>query len=281
MKTKRKTVRRQQIGFLSWLLIILLLTLYIFPLFYMVSTSLKTMYEVNLSPPRLFPEHPQWQNFADAWNKMNFVHYLKNSIVVSALTIVGQMLVCIPCAYAFAKKQFRGKAFLNGLVLFDLIVPAQIIFLSIYLIESRLGWIDTYQGLVVPFIYSAFSIFFLMQTFKTLPDEIIDAARLDKCSEIQIMSRIVVPMAKPTVITTVLFTFVYKWNDYFWTSILTTNDTVRTLPLAIQNLMPVGNAANEWHTIMAGNLMLFLPMFILYILANKNIKQMFCYGGIK
>lgn len=88
-------------------------------------------------------------------------------------------------------------------------------------------------------------------------------------------------MAKPTVITTVLFTFVYKWNDYFWASILTTTDKVRTLPLAIQNLMPVGNAANEWHTIMAGNLMLFLPMFVLYILANKNIKQMFCYGGIK
>lgn len=272
---------KQRISPMSWVLLIVLLVLYIFPLFYMISTSLKTMYEVNLSPPRLLPDVPQWQNFAEAWRKMNFPHYLKNSVIISGLTILGQLFVCVPCAYAFAKKQFRFKKILNGLVLFDLVVPAQIIFLSIYLIESRLGWIDTYQGLVVPFIYSAFSIFFLMQSFKTLPDEIMDAARLDKCSELQIIGQVVLPMAKPTVITTVLFTFVYKWNDYFWASILTTTDRVRTLPLAIQNLLPVGNAANEWHTIMAGNLMLFLPMFILYILANKNIKQMFCYGGIK
>ncbi|HQQ89650.1 MAG TPA: ABC transporter permease subunit, partial [Oscillospiraceae bacterium] len=117
--------------------------------------------------------------------------------------------------------------------------------------------------------------------FKTLPDDVLDAAKLDKCSEIQIIGSIILPMAKPTIITTVMFTFVYKWNDYFWTSILTTDDAVRTLPLAIQNLMPVGNAANEWHTIMAGNLMLFAPMFLLYLLANKSIKQMFVYGGIK
>ena len=281
MKQKPLKIKKKPIGLFSWIILLMLLTLYIFPLFYMVSTSLKSMYEVNLSPPRLLPESPQWHNFVEAWKKMNFVHYLKNSVIISALTIVGQLFVCVPCAYALAKKEFRFKKPLNVLVLFDLIVPAQIIFLSIYLIESKLGWIDTYQGLVVPFIYSAFSIFFLMQAFKTLPDEVIDAARLDKSSEFQIITRIVLPMAKPTVITTAMFTFVYKWNDYFWTSILTTTDRVLTLPLAIQNLMPVGNAANEWHTIMAGNLMLFLPMFILYILANKSIKQTFAYGGIK
>ena len=150
-KPKLYQPARQRMTVFSWIIILLLLTMYIFPLFYMVSTSLKTMYEVNLSPPRLLPSDPQWQNFAEAWRKMNFLHYLKNSVIVSVLTILGQLLVCVPCAYAFAKKQFRFKKFLNGLVLFDLVVPAQIIFLSIYLIESKLGWIDTYQGLVVPF----------------------------------------------------------------------------------------------------------------------------------
>jgi len=279
---KKKLTPKRVVGIvLTAVVIVLLLVAYIFPVFYMISTSLKTMYEVNLSPPSLLPETPQWQNYADAWKKMDFFHYLVNSIVVSVCTIIGQFFVCVPCAYAFAKKEFRFKKILNGLVLFDLIVPAQIIFLSIYLIESKLGWIDTYQGLIVPFIYSAFSIFFMLQTFKTLPDDVIDAAKLDRCSEFQIIADIVVPMAKPTIITTVLFTFVYKWNDYFWTSILTTTDLVRTLPMAIQNLMPVGNAANEWHTIMAGNLMLFAPMFILYLFAVKNIKRMFAYGGIK
>ncbi len=280
-RKKKLTPKRAVLLTLTAVLIALLLSAYIFPMFYMISTSLKTMREVNVSPPTLWPEILQWKNYAEAWHKMNFFHYFKNSVLVSVMTIVGQLLVCVPCAYALAKKRFVGRRFFHTLVLFDLIVPSQIIFLSIYLIESRIGWINTYQGLIVPFIYSAFSIFFLIQTFKTLPDDVLDAARLDRCSELQIIGGIVLPMARPTVITTVMFTFVYKWNDYFWTSILTTDDAVRTLPLAIQNLMPVGNAANEWHTIMAGNLMLFAPMFLLYLLANKSIKQMFVYGGIK
>ena len=280
-RKKKLTPKHVIFLILEAIVILLLLTAYIFPMFYMISTSLKTMREVNVSPPTLWPEVLQWQNYAEAWQKMNFFHYFKNSVFISVMTIVGQLLVCVPCAYALAKKQFVGRKFFHTLVLFDLIVPSQIIFLSIYLIESKIGWINTYQGLIVPFIYSAFSIFFLIQTFKTLPDDVLDAAKLDKCSEIQIIGGIILPMAKPTIITTVMFTFVYKWNDYFWTSILTTDDAVRTLPLAIQNLMPVGNAANEWHTIMAGNLMLFAPMFLLYLLANKSIKQMFVYGGIK
>ena len=116
-KPKLYQPARQRMTVFSWIIILLLLTMYIFPLFYMVSTSLKTMYEVNLSPPRLLPSDPQWQNFAEAWRKMNFLHYLKNSVIVSVLTILGQLLVCVPCAYAFAKKQFRFKKFLNGLVL--------------------------------------------------------------------------------------------------------------------------------------------------------------------
>ena len=280
-RKKKLTPKHVIFLILEAIVILLLLTAYIFPMLYMISTSLKTMREVNVSPPTLWPEILQWQNYAEAWQKMNFFHYFKNSVFISVMTIVGQLLVCVPCAYALAKKQFVGRKFFHTLVLFDLIVPSQIIFLSIYLIESKINWINTYQGLIVPFIYSAFSIFFLIQTFKTLPDDVLDAAKLDKCSEIQIIGSIILPMAKPTIITTVMFTFVYKWNDYFWTSILTTDDAVRTLPLAIQNLMPVGNAANEWHTIMAGNLMLFAPMFLLYLLANKSIKQMFVYGGIK
>lgn len=106
-KPKLYQPARQRMTVFSWIIILLLLTMYIFPLFYMVSTSLKTMYEVNLSPPRLLPSDPQWQNFAEAWRKMNFLHYLKNSVIVSVLTILGQLLVCVPCAYAFAKKQFR------------------------------------------------------------------------------------------------------------------------------------------------------------------------------
>jgi sn-glycerol 3-phosphate transport system permease protein len=258
-----------------------LILIFVFPLFFMISTSFKSLYETNITPPSPLPREFHPENYLTAWRMMNFPHYLLNSILTTALTIAGQLLVCVPCAYAFAKKQFRLKRLLYGVVIFDLIVPAQVIFLSIYRIESRIGWLDTLRGLSVPFFYSAFTIFFLTQYFKAIPDDVLDAARMDRSSEPRIITRIMMPMSKPVIITSAVFTFVYKWNDYFWTSILTTNETARTLPMAIQNLMPVGHAAREWHILMAGNLMLFAPMFLIYILANKFIKQSFMYGRIK
>jgi sn-glycerol 3-phosphate transport system permease protein len=258
-----------------------LILVFVFPLYFMILTSFKSQYEVNITPPALTPSEFRPENYALAWDRMNFAHYLRNSLLSTFLTIAGQLLVCVPCAYAFAKKRFRFKKPLYWLVLFDLIVPAQAIFLPIYILESRFGWINTMRGLVVPFCYSAFTIFSLVQYFKTIPGEIFDAARLDKCSEVRMITHIVAPAASPIIITTMIFTFVYKWNDYFWTSILTTDETVRTLPLAIQNLMPVDHSAREWQIIMAGNVMALVPMLAAYILANKAIKRGLVYGGEK
>jgi sn-glycerol 3-phosphate transport system permease protein len=256
-----------------------LIAAFVFPLYFMVSTSLKSYYEVNITPPTLAPSAFHPENYAIAWKRMNFAHYLRNSLVSTFFTIAGQLLACVPCAYAFAKKRFRFKKTLYGLILFDLIVPAQAVFLQIYILESRLGWIDTMRGLTTPFFYSAFTIFSLTQYFKAIPDEILDAARLDKCSEIRMITHIMVPMASPIIITTMIFTFVYKWNDYFWTSILTTDETVRTLQMAVQNLMPVDHAAREWHIIMAGNVMALAPMLTVYILANRAVKRGLVYGA--
>jgi sn-glycerol 3-phosphate transport system permease protein len=262
-------------------LILILLALFIFPLYFLIITSLKTMRESNITPPTLFPRELRPENYLLAWERMNFLHYLVNSALTTLFTIAGQLVVCVPCAYVFAKKQFKFKKLLFGIIVFDLLVPAQVTFLSIYLIESRLGWINTIQGLTLPFVYSAFTIFFLTQYFRTVPDEILDAAKMDRSSELQIMCQILVPVAKPAVIATMIFVFVYKWNDYFWTSILTTNETARTLTLALQNLLPVDHTAREWNIIMAGNMMLFLPMFGVYLVASKLIKQGFMYRGIK
>jgi sn-glycerol 3-phosphate transport system permease protein len=256
-----------------------LILVFVFPLYFMASTSLKSRYEVNITPPTLVPSEFHPENYVLAWKRMNFAHYLLNSLLSTFLTVAGQLLACVPCAYAFAKKRFRFKKTLYGLILFDLLVPAQAIFLQIYILESRLGWLNTMRGLVTPFVYSAFTIFSLTQYFKTIPDEILDAARLDKCSEVRMITHIILPMASPIIITTMIFTFVYKWNDYFWTSILTTDETVRTLPLAIQNLMPVDHAAREWQVIMAGNMMALAPMLAVYVLANRAVKRGLIYGS--
>ncbi|MDR0615698.1 MAG: carbohydrate ABC transporter permease [Synergistaceae bacterium] len=258
-----------------------LILIFVFPMFFMVSASFMSRYEVNMTPPALLPSEFHPENYATAWSRMNFVHYLRNSLLSTFITIAGQLVVCVPCAYAFAKKQFRFKKTLYCLVLFDLIVPAQTIFLQIYILESRIGWINTMRGLTAPFFYSAFTIFSLVQYFRTIPDEILDAARLDGCSEIRVITHIMAPMARPIIITAMIFTFVYKWNDYFWTSILTTDEAVRTLPMAVQNLMPVGHSAREWHIIMAGNVMALVPMLAVYVLANRAIKSGLIFSGRK
>jgi sn-glycerol 3-phosphate transport system permease protein len=196
------------------------------------------------------------------------------------MTIVGQLLVCVPCAYALAKKQFVGRKFFHTLVLFDLIVPSQIIFLSIYLIESKINWINTYQGLIVPFIYSAFSIFFLIQTFKTLPDDVLDAAKLDKCSEIQIIAassfrwqsrRSSRPSCSPS--STNGTTISDQHSD---------DGRCRAHAAARHPESDAGRQRGQRVAYDHGRQPdAVRPMFLLYLLANKSIKQMFVYGGIK
>ena len=258
-----------------------LIIIYVFPLFYMLTTAVKSFTEASMFPPKLLPKEWHFENFSEVFHSMNFLHYFKNSIIVTLLTIVGQIFVCLPAAYAFAKKQFRFKRGLYLLTLFDLIVPGQVSFLPIYIILSKWGWLNTFRALSVPFMYSAFAIFFLTQAFRTIPNDLLDAARMDKSSQLQIIFKILLPSAKSVVITVALFTFVNKWNDYFWATVLTTNDTVRTLPLSVQNLMGIGDGVTQWNMVMAGNVLLFAPMFLIYIFANKYIKQAFVYGGVK
>jgi ABC-type glycerol-3-phosphate transport system permease component len=262
-------------------LLIALVLVFIFPFLWMISTSLKTYVEAIQFPPALLPEIPQFSNYVAAWDQVRFLHYGLNSVIVTSLTVFGQLLVCIPASYAFAKKKFKLSGLFFGLILIDLMLPAQVTFVPIYVLLSNFGWIDTYQGMIVPFTYSSFTIFFMTQAFKQISDELIDAAKLDKASELQIIIRIMLPMAKPFVFTVMLITCISKWNDYFWTLILTNSESVRTLPIAVKSLLDVGDGVTLWNIAMAGNMLLMAPVVILYLLANRFIKNAFVYGGIK
>ena len=273
--------KKTALAAVSGLILLLLAVVYIYPFFHMFSTSLKTFEEAGMVPPSLLPESPRFSNYAEAYNSMNLLHYLKNSVIITFCTIAGQMFVCVPAAYAFAKKQFRLRKALLPFILFDLLVPAQVVFLPIYVLVSDMGLLNTYPSLVLPFLYSAFTIFFLTQSFRTIPDELLDAGKMDRASEWQIITRILIPSSRSVIITVALFTFVSKWNDYFWAKVLTTNEAVRTLPMAVSGLMSVGDGMIHWNIVMAGNVFLFAPMLLIYLFANRSIKQAFVYGGIK
>lgn len=265
-----------------WNVICLILVVAIFamPFIWMVSTSLKTLGETMAFPPKWIPDQLIWKNFIDAWNSGPFLQYFINSVLVSVGILILQFITVIPAAYAFARYTFRLKGVLFGLVMVTMMIPAQLIFLPVFLNLSNLNMIDTLWGLILPFATSAFGIFMLRQSFMQVPDELLEAARVDHTSEFKIMMRIMVPMAKPTLITLGLFNFITHWNDYFWPLVMTTTETARTLPVGIAQLRQVDGGV-AWNKLMAGNVILVIPILIIFFFAQRHIIRAFTYTGVK
>lgn len=260
--------------------LVLLVAVFAAPFLWMIITSLKTLPETIVFPPTLLPETFMWENFQTAWNAGPFLRYLTNSLIVSLSILVLQFFTIIPAAYAFARYRFRGDNLLFGLTMVTLMIPPQLIFLPVYLLLSSWGLIDTRLALILPFMATAFGIFLLRQTFKQVPEELLEAARLDQASEWKIIFKIMVPIAKPMIITFALFSFISTWNDYFWPLVMTTSDISRTLPVGIARLRDVEGGV-AWNVMMAGNVILVAPILIMFFLAQRHIIRAFVYTGVK
>jgi len=261
---------------IEWMLLIAVALVFVFPFLWMCLTAFKTMPEVYQFPPALLPESWQFANFKQAWESGPFFTYVWNSVLVAASILVLQFLTGVPAAYAFARYRFPGRNFLFGLTLIALMIPPQVVFLPVYVELSSWGLVNTLWSLILPYGASAFGIFLLRQSFMQVPDEVIEAARLDHASEWKIMWRVMVPMAKPVLVTFGLFSFIYHWNDYFWPLIMTNSDTVRTLPIGIA-MLKASEGGTLWNVIMAGNMILVLPILLLFFFAQRHIIRAFVY----
>ncbi|SIR55082.1 sn-glycerol 3-phosphate transport system permease protein [Paenibacillus sp. RU4T] len=259
---------------------LLLVLVFAMPFAWMISTSFKTLPETMIFPPVWIPRNLIWENYTAAWNTGPFLRYAANSIVIAVGILLLQMLTIIPAAYAFARYRFAGSRLLFGIVMVTLMIPAQLIFLPVYLELSAFNLLNTHLGLILPFASSAFGIFLLRQAFMQIPDELIEAARLDLASEGRIILRLMLPMVKPVLVTFALFSFIAHWNDYFWPLVMTTNETARTLPLAIAKIREVEGVAT-WNVLMAGNLILVAPILAVFIASQRHIIQAFVYNGVK
>ncbi|WP_411552896.1 carbohydrate ABC transporter permease [Paenibacillus lautus] len=265
---------------LGYLLKAAVLMIFIFPFLWMISTSLQTFRETMTFPPTWIPASPQWGNFAEAMNAGPFLTYFRNSVVVTGSIIVLQFLIMIPAAYAFAKYNFRGKTLLFGMILLAFMIPGQVTFIPVYLMMADWGLVKTLLPQIIPFVSNAFGIFLLRQYFMQIPEEIIEAARLDNASEFKIIRKVMIPMSKPALATIALFSFVSHWNDYFWPLVMTDSAAVRPLTLGIAMLRETEGISN-WHIIMAGNVILVMPILLVYLFCSKHIVKAFVYSGIK
>ncbi|MBC5660458.1 carbohydrate ABC transporter permease [Anaerosacchariphilus sp. NSJ-68] len=273
--------KKQKIaGFIGVIAKILICLIFLFPFLWMISISLQTATESSRAPITFIPASPQWQNFVTAWNMAPFGLYLKNSIIIIFSIVILQSLVMVPAAYAFAKFKFKGRGFLFGLVLVAFMMPVQVTFLPVYYMMGDWRLVNTLIPQILPHMTNAFGIFLLRQYFMQVPDELLEAARLDNASELKILGKIMLPMSKPAISAIALLSFVGHWNDYFWPLMMTRADAVRPLTVGIAALKDAeGN--NNWNVIMAGNMFLVMPLVLIYIFASKFIINSFTYSGIK
>lgn len=259
---------------------IVLILVMAFPFFWMISTALQTLQETLSVPLTILPASPQWSNFPEVFKTINVFGYLKNSLIVCVSVVFIQYLIIVPCAYSLSKFDYKAKPLIFALVMLGQMIPMQITFLPIYFMFSKMGLMDTYTALIVPFISNPFGIFMLRQYFMQVPSEVIEAAKLDNASELKIMFKIMMPMVKSALVTLGLLAFISNWNNYFWPLIMTSKEAFRTLPIGIA-LLKDADTLQRWNIIMAGNLLLVMPMLVLYIFASKKIRNAFVYSGIK
>ncbi|GAA1954044.1 carbohydrate ABC transporter permease [Microbacterium aquimaris] len=255
------------------------LLIFLGPFLWMLSTSFQTAAEASSLPPTLWPAQFSFDNFVEAFRRVDFTHFAVNSVIVTGATVIGQIVLIVPAAYAFARHEFPGRATLFGIVLATMLIPGQLIFLPVFVMYAEAGLLNTHASLVLPFLASGFGLFMLRQRFMQVPDAILEAARLDNAGELRILWTIMLPMARPTIATVALLTFVGTWNNYFFPLVWTTTEAVRTLPLAVDRLVRVDEFAPN--IAMAGNVLLIIPAIVVFFLTRRHIMNAFTYTGVK
>lgn len=250
------------------------------PTIWMVSASMMTSQELFSPVVRLLPPAPQLGNFIEVFNRFNFGRYLTNSLIVTGSIILVNLLFCPMTGYSLAKFRFPGKNILFIFIMSTIMVPFTAILVPLYLIIRDLGWINTYQAMIVPFSMSAFGIFLMRQFMSALPDDYTDAARIDGASEFVIFFRIILPISQPALITLAILTFISSWDELLWMLVVTTSDHLRTLPIGLAKFIEAYQT--RWELMMAGSVIAALPAILVFLALQRRFLAGFAsLSGIK
>lgn len=264
--------------------IYLLMTLFAvflgFPFLWMVITSLKTSGQIFVFPPIFIPDPIQLSNYSDAWVKASFSKYFFNSVFVTLTTVLGQIATSSLAAYSFSRLHYKGRDKIFLAYLATMMIPFPVIMVPNFIIMRMLNWINTYQALIIPSIFTAYGTFMLRQFFMTIPTELDEAATIDGSSKLGIFWNIILPLSKPGIITLCVFSFIGAWNSFLWPLIVTNKQEFFTLPLGLAVFR--GFQYNvEYHLLLAGTVICVLPILVIYLLAQKFFVEGIALSGIK
>ncbi len=278
--TREEMSLRQSAGHaLKYLVLVGGAFLMVFPFIWMIIASLMTAGEIQMRPPVWLPASPQFSNYSELAKSIPIARLYFNSLFTSGVIVLGVLLSSSLAGFAFAKYRFPGRELLFYLILATMMIPFFVTLIPVFFIVRQLGWIDTYQGLVVPGLTSAYGIFLMRQFMVTVPDELIDAARIDGASEPMIYWRIVIPLVKPALATLGTFTFIGAWNNFLWPLLVLNSRELFTLPLGINSLRSL--YADNTNLLMAGTAVAVLPMLLLFVFLQRYFIKGIALTGLK
>ncbi len=262
--------------------------LMIFPFLWMISASLMSLSEVTFG--RLLPSQPLFSNYAEAFQRANFAQFMWNSVRITAITLSGQLLICIPAAYAFARMQFVGRNILFTMMLATMMIPEVARFIPNYLTVIWLGrlsdnllgipWVNNWPALTVPFMAVPFTIFLLRQFFMQLPEDLWDAARIDGAGHLRFLRSVVIPLSTAPIMTAITFGFIGSWNSLLWPLLLTQSDEWRPVAVGLTKFVN-SDAPSELHLQMAASVLMIIPILILYFFTQRQFTEGIATSGLK
>jgi multiple sugar transport system permease protein len=264
---------------ITYPLLVLISIIGLLPFYWMLSCSFKTNETMFLMPLQWFPNPFNWNAYGNAWKAQDFTRYFLNTTFVAVAITVGNLLLASLAGYSLSKFRYFGRGVLFILILSTMMLPLEVTMVPLFLIVKELGWPNTYEGLIVPFVVDGFGVFLMRQYLKGIPNELIEAARIDGASELRIYWQIVMPLCKPALAALGVFTFREAWDMYIWPLIIVTKDSLRTLPLGISLFM--SSFGTSWDQLMAVAAIGTLPMVLLFFFLQRSFIQGISISGLK
>lgn len=266
--------------FLIYLFLILSVFTMLLPYYWMLITSVKPQEEIQTYPPKFYVEKPTIQPYKDLLKLIPMGRYIANSLIVCVSVVLFNVFACSLAGYAFAKHKFWGKDTIFMMFLGSLMIPWQVNIIPGFVIVKQLGWINTFKGLIIPTLgWGAFGIFLNRQFIYSIPDDLIDAARIDGCNEFQIYKNVILPLIKPVMATLAIFTFIQQWNNLVWPLVITNTSDMKTVPLALAVLS--SQTSSNFGMLMAGAVLATTPILIVFLMFQKYIIKGVALTGLK
>jgi multiple sugar transport system permease protein len=251
------------------------------PFVWMILGSFKSEGELLRVPPTWWPQTPTLDNYRNLFAKQSFLRYFVNSTVVAVAVTIGNLIFCSMVGYALAKLTFRGKKLVFGLVMGTLLIPGMVTFVPLFVLVANLGLVDSYPGLILPFLVTPFGVFLMRQFIVGLPDELLDAGRVDGASELRIFRQIILPLCGPGLATLGILTFLGSWNNFLWPLVVAQTQEHYTLPVALALFATGQNVTPNYGILLAGATVVVLPIVIIFLILQRRFIEGIATTGIK